>query len=45
MSYSRSCAYNFGYYEELSILDDMNDSGFREISLLDAMKNSRLRMI
>ena len=37
--------YNFGCYEELSVLDEMNDSGFCELSPLDAMNNSGLMMI
>ena len=45
MSYSRSWAYNFGCYEELKVLDDMNDLGFHELNPLDAMNNLRLRMI
>ena len=45
MSYFGSRAYNFGFYEELSVLDDMNDFGFCELSPLDAMNNSGLRTI
>ena len=44
MNYSRSWAYNFGCYEELRVLDDMNDLIFPELSPLDAMKSSGLRM-
>ena len=44
-SYSRSWAYNFGCYEELKVLDDMNSSRFYELSPLDAMNTSELRMI
>ena len=32
-------------YEQLRVVDDMNDLGSREVRSLDALNNSRLRMI
>ena len=32
-------------YEQIIIVDDMNDSGSRDLRPLDAMNNSRLSMI
>ena len=45
MSYSRSWAQGYGCYEQLNILDGINDLGSHELTPLDAMKNLRLRMI
>ena len=38
-------AQGFRYYEQLRVVDDMNDLGSREFKRLDDMNNSGLRMI
>ena len=40
-----SWAYIIGCYEELRVLDDMNNLGFHKLHPLDAMNSSGLRMI
>ena len=45
MSYFGSLAQGFGCYEQLKVVDDMNDSRFRELSPLVAMNSLGLRMI
>ena len=44
-SYSRSWAKGYGCYEQLSIMDDMNDSRSCEVKPIDAKYNSKLWMI
>ena len=34
---SRSCAHNFRSYEQLKVMDDMNDLGSHDLSPLDFM--------
>ena len=42
MSYFGSLAQGFGCYEQLKVVDDMNDLGSHELRPLDAMNSSRL---
>ena len=45
MSYYRSWAQGSGWYEQLKVVNDMNDLGSRELKPLDVMNNSGLWMI
>ena len=45
INYSSSWAEGYGCYEQLSIMDDMNELGSHEVKPLDAMYNSNLLMI
>ena len=45
MSYSKSWAQGYGCYEQLNIIDGINDSESYELTPLDAMNKSGLRMI
>ena len=40
MSYSESWTQGSAYYEQLTIVDDMNDSGSHELRTLNSMNNS-----
>ena len=39
------CASSFRCYQQLRVVDDINDSRSHDLKLLDAMNNSILRMI
>ena len=45
MRYSESWASGFWCYEQLNVVDDMNDLGSQELKPLDAKNISRLWMI
>ena len=45
MCHSRSRAQGYGCFEQLSIINDMNNLISRELRALDAMSSLRLRMI
>ena len=45
MSYFRSLAKGSGCYEQLKVVDDMNDSGSLELKPLDGMNNLGVWMI
>ena len=42
MNDSKSWAQGFKYYEQLKVMDDMNNSGSCELRPLDAMNNLRM---
>ena len=44
MKDSTPCAQGSRCYEQLKVLDDMNDSRSHDLRPLDAMNNSRLKM-
>ena len=44
MKDSKSYAHGSRYYEQLKVLDEMNDSRSRYLRLLDAINNSRSRI-
>ena len=45
MRYSELLAQGFGCYEQLRLVDDINNSGSYELRPLDAMNDSRSLMI
>ena len=45
ISYFRSCDQGSECYEQLRVVDDMNDSRSHELKPLDSMNSSRLWMI
>ena len=45
MSYSGPLAQGSGSYDQLKVVDDMNDLGSLELRPLDGMNNSEVQMI